>query len=154
MTIDIVVLVVPCGVLLPILLYQGGEVIRKVTESVITYPSYDSISSCIYFYKYNYLHLGGARHGPLIFLDGGLSHSEPLLGSSGFVQGGTPGINPRHIHMSSISRRETPPGDPPPLALPTALTMPHHLTTPPPTVVPTVAPKSLCCRQCNPHRPL
>jgi hypothetical protein len=109
MTIDIVVLVVPCGVLLPLLLYQGGEVIRKVTESVITYHSYDSISSCIYFYKYNYLHLGGARHGPLIFLDGGLSHSEPLLGSSGFVQGGTPGINPRHIHMSSISRRETPP---------------------------------------------
>jgi hypothetical protein len=27
-------------------------------------------------------------------LDGGLSHSEPLLGPSGSLRGGTPGTNP------------------------------------------------------------
>jgi hypothetical protein len=37
----------------------------------------------------------GARHGPLEFLYGGMSHTRPLLGPSESMQDGISGINPR-----------------------------------------------------------
>jgi hypothetical protein len=57
-----------------------------------------TLSTClfyIYFYRYNFLLLG--EHVMVFWnlLNGGPSHSGPLLGPSESVRGGTPDTNPR-----------------------------------------------------------
>jgi hypothetical protein len=88
------------GVPLPLLLYPRGVKLQGRYPSWLQHDSYsDSISTCLfytYFYRYNYLcHW---EHIMVLWnhLDGGPSHSGPLLGPFESVWGGTPGTNPHH----------------------------------------------------------
>jgi hypothetical protein len=76
------------GASTPPFISMGGEVTKKVTESVTTYLLY------IYIYRYYYVRLGEDAIVLQNLLDGGPSHNRPLLGSFESMRGGTLGTNP------------------------------------------------------------
>jgi hypothetical protein len=98
------------GCLYPSFYIQGGEVTRKVTESVTTRSQsglYLYLPIYIYFYRYNYLRLGEQAMVLWNLLDGGPSHSGPLIGPSESMQCGTLGTNPRHGPTGGSSHTST-----------------------------------------------
>jgi hypothetical protein len=90
---------------LPLFLYLRGRGYKKDNRVGLQYdPNQNSISTCLfYIYSYRYNYLRHEQHVMVLWnlLDGGPSRSGPLLGPFEFLQGGTPGINPRQQPSSA-----------------------------------------------------
>jgi hypothetical protein len=96
--IDVVVVVVPYAVSLPLLYKEGNRVdynmIPIMTLSLLTYFTYVFIDIIICL----------GEHTMVLWnlLDSGPSLSGPLLGPSESMRGCTPGTNPRQIHIQKL----------------------------------------------------
>jgi hypothetical protein len=104
MAIDVVMSLWRCHY--PSIYIQGGRCYKegnRVGYNMIPIRTL-SLSTClfyIYVYRYYYLHL--TEHAVVLWnvLDGGPSHSGPLLGPSESMRGGTLGTNPRQQPLSA-----------------------------------------------------